>query len=111
MNKLIVEVFIGGGYSFKKEETIAAACLSNSSVKMPGHKGTIEFEKIHSCTNYVYDLFDFYNEYLDKEVIKDFVVNIHLNTYSNQKRFHGEDSLKAMEYLENNYTKDLRIFN
>ena len=106
-----LEVYIGGGYSFRNKESVACVFIPTfDGIYIPGHQVAKEFETIHQAGTYVADFYDFYNEYIIKEVCPKFVVEIHLNVKSNKKTFYGEEAINAIDRIEAKYTKELRDF-
>ena len=106
-----LEVFIGGGYSFRKSDSIACVYIPvRGGVYIPGHNIAEEFSSIYAAGTYVADFLDFYNDYIIKEKLPKFVVEIHLNVGSNKKTFYGKDAIDAIDRIDKNYSKDLRDF-
>ena len=107
---LRLEVYIGGGYSFHKSNSIACVFIPTyNGIYIPGHQ-VVEFSSIHQAGTYVTDFYDFYNKYIIKEVCPKFVVEIHLNVKSNKKTFYGIEAITALDKIEEKYSKDLRDF-
>ena len=105
-----LEVFIGWGYVFHKRESIACVLLPiGDSVYLPGY-GVHEFDSIYNAGTRIADFYDFYNQYIDKEVCHEFVVEIHLNIKSNKKTFYGREAIDAIDRINAKYSPDLREF-
>ncbi len=105
-----LEVFIGGGYVFQRKDSIACVFIPiGDSVYLPGY-GVHEFDSIFNAGTRVADFYDFYKEYIDKDVCKEFVVEIHLNVKSNKKTFYGRDAIDAIDRINAKYSPELREF-
>ena len=111
MSNFKLEVFIGGGYRFEHNESIAAVLIPTfGGIYIPGHQVAKEFHSIYQAGTYVADFLDFYNQYIIKEKCPRFVVEIHLNVKSNKKSFYGEDAIKAIDIIDEHYSPELRDF-
>lgn len=110
-NNFRLEVFIGGGYRFSKSSSIACVYVPViGGIYIPGHQVAKEFDTIHEVGTYVADFLDFYDEYIIKQKLPKFIVEIHLNVKSNTKTFYGKDAITAIDKIEANYSKELRDF-
>lgn len=111
MSNFKLEVFIGGGYQFQKDDSIAVVLIPIASdIYIPCYKGPQEFNSIYHAGTYVADFLDFYNQYIIKKECPKFVVEIHLNKQSNKKTFYGEEAIKALDKIHENYSPELREF-
>ena len=58
-NNFKLEVFIGGGYSFRKSDSIACAYIPTvDGIFIPGHQVVVEFGSIHQLGTYIADFYD-----------------------------------------------------
>ena len=110
-NNFKLEAFIGGGYSFRNSDSIACAYIPTvGGIYIPGHQVAVEFSSIYQLGTYIADFYDFYEEYIKKDVCPKFMVEIHLNIKSNTKVFYGKDAIDAIDRIERKYSKELREF-